>query len=185
MDAKAWQTNDRFLELRSPWITIIGEYLQDSQGQVLEYWRIEKANSIIVLPIHDRHLLLPPPTYRPGLGKSTWDFPGGRAPAGREPHDIAYNILKQELGVADEGIASLAPLNNQGWAVNSSFSNQRLYGFVANLQSTIEILPDFIGAKYPTTKEGVQSLLNSLTCLQCRALLMEWKHHYKLDRPNE
>ena len=41
----AWPVNDRFLELRSHWMTLIGEHLQDDRGQLLEYWRVEKADS--------------------------------------------------------------------------------------------------------------------------------------------
>ena len=49
----AWQVNDRFLELRSRWMTLIGEHLQDDRGQLLEYWRVEKADSVIVLPVQN------------------------------------------------------------------------------------------------------------------------------------
>ena len=179
MNAKDWQIHDRFLELNSRWITLIGEHLQDPQGRVLEYWRVEKAHSVIILPIQNHQLILPPPMYRPGVGRATWDFPGGRVPAEKKPDEIASVILQRELGVVAEEIARLTPLNNQGWAVNSSFSNQKLYGFVANLQPTAQIIPEFIGSIYPTTKEGIQSLLKSLTCLQCRAVLMEWRHYHQ------
>ena len=177
MNAKSWQTHDRFLELHSRWMTLIGEHLQEPQGQVLEYWRVEKAHSVIILPIQNHQLILPPPTYRPGLGQATWDFPGGRVPTEKEPGEIASTILQRELGVAEKEIARLTPLNSQGWAVNSAFSNQKLYGFVANLRPTVQVIPEFIGAMYPSTKEGIQSLLNLLTCLQCRAVLMEWKYY--------
>ena len=175
MNAKGWQMHDRFLKLHSRWMTLIGEHLQDPQGQVLEYWRIEKASSVIILPIQNDQLILPPPPHRPGLGKTTWDFPGGRIPAEKQLDEIASTILQRELGVAAEEIACLTSLNSQGWAVNSSFPNQKLYGVVANLQPTAQISPAFIGAVYPITKEGMQSLLNSLTCLQCRAVLLEWR----------
>jgi len=48
-----WQVHDCFLKLRSRWMTLIGEHLQDHQGKILEYWRIEKADSVIALPIQD------------------------------------------------------------------------------------------------------------------------------------
>lgn len=170
-----WQIRDRFLELRSPWLTLIGEHLQEpQQGQILEYWRVEKADSAIVLPIQDRQLILPPLTYRPGVGTATLDFPGGRVPEGEQPSTVAPAILQRELGVSSEAIARITPLNARGWAVNSSFSNQKLYGFVADLHSTAEIPANFIGSTYPTTDSGIQSLLQCLTCLQCRALLLEW-----------
>jgi hypothetical protein len=175
MKSADWQIRDRFLELRSPWLTVIGEHLQEpQQGQILEYWRVEKADSAIVLPIQNHQLILPPPTYRPGVGKATLDFPGGRIPAGEQPIAVVPTILQRELGVAVEDIAQIAPLNDRGWAVNSSFSNQKLYGFVANLHSTAKIPANFVGDSYATNDSDIQSLLKSLTCLQCRALLLEW-----------
>ena len=84
---KRWKTVDRFLEIRSHWFTLVGEYLQDEREQILEYWRIEKADSALVLPIQNQQIILPPPTYRPGVGKLTLDFPGGRIPEGKTPED--------------------------------------------------------------------------------------------------
>ena len=37
-----WQIQDKFLELHSQWVTVIGEHLQDETGQILEYWRVKK-----------------------------------------------------------------------------------------------------------------------------------------------
>lgn len=62
-----WQTQDRFVELRCQWLTVIGEHLQDETGKIREYWRVEKADSVVILPIQNRNLILPPPTYRPGV----------------------------------------------------------------------------------------------------------------------
>ena len=77
-DKHQWPTLDRFVEIRSPWLTLIGETLQDEQQQVLDYWRIEKADSVVILAIQSGQFLLPVPMYRPGLGEATLDFPGGR-----------------------------------------------------------------------------------------------------------
>jgi hypothetical protein len=89
-----WQVQDRFLEMRSNWFTLIGEHLQDNQGQRLEYWRIERADSVIILPLHHQQLILPPPTYRPGLGQATLDFPGGRVSANQPPSAAVPAILQ-------------------------------------------------------------------------------------------
>ena len=66
-----WQVQDRFLEINSRWLTLIGEHLQDDRGEVLEYWRIEKADSVIVLPIQRDRILMPKPSYRAGIGQIT------------------------------------------------------------------------------------------------------------------
>jgi hypothetical protein len=173
---------DQFLEIHSRWITLIGEHLEDTDGKILEYWRVEKADSLIVLPIQNQQLLLPPPMYRPGIGRGTWDFPGGRVPAGREHTAVATKILQRELGIEDSTITQLTPLNTEGWPVNSSFSNQCLYGFVAQLNS--EIRPNTLGRTYPATPEGIEELLQILTCLQCRTVLLAWWWQNRNTPPN-
>jgi hypothetical protein len=136
----SWQVQDRFLELHSRWVTLIAEHWQDAQGQRLEYWRIEKADSVIVLPIQkdalaQPQILLPPASYRPGVGRVTLDFPRGRRLEGQRPEEAAISILKRELGVEVTSITQLIALNAEGWAINSSFSNQKLYGFVAHIEA--------------------------------------------------
>jgi hypothetical protein len=49
--SKNWQTCDRFLKLYSRWMTLIGEHIEDDRGEILGYWRIEKADSVVVLVI--------------------------------------------------------------------------------------------------------------------------------------
>ena len=177
-----WQTLERFVEIRSPWLTLIGEKLKDQQEQVLDYWRVEKADSVVIITIQCQpsyahngyHLLLPTPMYRPGLQETTLDFPGGRVSPGQTPAVAVPGIIKRELGVIESGIARLTPLNSTGWAINSSFSNQKLYGFLVELDPHISISPERLGAIYPTTPTGIRKLLKDLTCLQCRAVLLEW-----------
>jgi hypothetical protein len=172
MTDAAWQMLDRFLEIRSRWLTLLGEHWQDHHGQTLEYWRLEKADSVIVVPICEQQLLLPPPTYRPGIAAATWDFPGGRLPATQSPAAVVPDILQRELGLPATAIDRLTPLNLTGWAINSAFSNQLLYGFVADVTAPLETLT--LGQTYPTTLSGIQTLLEQLTCLQCRAVLLQW-----------
>ncbi len=171
---KAWKTHDRFLELRSKWLTLIGEHLEDHQGQILEYWRVEKADSIIIIPIQSNHLILPPLSYRPGVEQSTLDFPGGRTAERESPDSIVPRILQREFGIELPKIRKIMPLNSHGWLVNSSFSNQKLYSFVAYLEPNPVIAAEFISARYPATSGGIQDLLQNLICLQCRMTLMEW-----------
>ena len=171
---QTWQVQDRFLEINSRWITLIGEHLQDDRGEILEYWRIEKADSVIVLPIQGDRILLPKPSYRAGIGQITLDFSGGRVPTGESPEIAAIATLKRELGIETSAIGQLIPLSAEGWAVNSSFSNQRLFGFVAHIETRTKLDPELATVTYPTTLEGIQNLLKEITCLQCRAVLLEW-----------
>jgi hypothetical protein len=172
---KIWQTSDRFLEMRSRWFTLIGEHLEDDRGQTLEYWRLEKADSAIILPLKEQQILIPVPTYRPGVGFLTLDLPGGRVPQGKQAPEVAPLILQRELGIPEQAIVQLTPLNpSEGWAVNSSFSNQKLYGFVAEIEPTAPVDPELLGETYPATQSGVEDLLKELSCLQCRSILLEW-----------
>lgn len=175
MTAQSWRLCDRILQFQTKWFTLIGEHLQPSNGTVLEYWRIEKADSVIIIPIQNQQLILPSSTYRPGLGKTTLDFPGGRCPKSQPLEQAAVSILKRELGIAAATISQLTLLNQTGWAVNSSFSNQKLYGFVAQLQPEVVIPMKHVGVTYPATTKGIQLLLNEISCLQCRLVLREWQ----------
>ncbi|MGL5065150.1 MAG: NUDIX hydrolase [Microcoleus sp.] len=168
-----WKTLDRIVEINSRWVKLIAEHLETTEGQIVEYWRVERADSVIVLTIQDNKFLFPVPMYRPGVGETTLDFPGGRVAATETAADSVPGIIKKELGVTEDAIARIAPINNLGWAINSSFSNQKLYGFVAELHPTAAVNPELIGASYPTTLEGIRELLKNLTCLQCRSLLLE------------
>ena len=77
--------------------------------------------------------------------------------------------------MTESAIARIRPLNAIGWAINSSFSNQKLYGFVAELHPKATVNPEHIGAAYSVEPAGIRDLLKKLNCLQCRALLLEWQ----------
>jgi 8-oxo-dGTP pyrophosphatase MutT (NUDIX family) len=172
--ADYWDRLTTLATVRSPWLTLIAERWRDRTGQEHDYWRVEKADSVIILPIHRHQILLPAPQYRPGVDQATWDFPGGRVPEGSTPEAIAPQILARELGIEPDAIRTLTALNTTGWLINSSFSNQTLYGFVAELDPHHEPPPLPGGARYPTTPAGMTQLRQTLTCLQCRAILIEY-----------
>ncbi|WP_144870089.1 NUDIX domain-containing protein [Hyella patelloides] len=173
-----WQTLERFVEIRSSWLTLIGEKLQDEQKQILDYWRVEKADSVVIITMQNDRFLLPKPSYRPGLGRTTLDFPGGRVLPEQTAVNAVPNILKRELGIEESEITSIHPLNQTGWAINSSFSNQTLYGVVAETVSEATVNPEKLTPNiYPTTAIGIDNLLRDLTCLQCRAVLLEWRQN--------
>ena len=181
--SKMWELKDRFLELRTKWLTIMGESLQDDHGKILEYWRVEKADSVIILPIWNHHLIVPDVSYRPGIGKLTLDFPGGRvsddqlpenAVGGILPENAVGGILFRELGITEDNIMKIVPINMEGWLINSAFSNQQLYGFVAEINPQWQVQEEYLGGIYPINKSGIDDLLNQLSCLQCRHILIEW-----------
>ena len=177
-----WSTLERFVEIRSSWLTLIGEKLQDEQQRILDYWRVEKADSVVVVTIQaiarnegTSRFLLPKPAYRPGVGKATLDFPGGRVLPEQTTVEAAKIILQRELGIKESALIDLKPLNQTGWAINSSFSHQKLFGFVAEINSQTIVNPEKLNpTTYLNTASGINNLLQDLTCLQCRAVLLEW-----------
>jgi hypothetical protein len=169
-----WKILNRLVRISSEWVTLIGERLEDDRGQVLDYWRVEKADSVVIVTLQGENLILPVPQYRPGVQSVTLDFPGGRVRNEGKPLEVVPSILERELGIGEEGILKLRLLNEEGWLINSSFSNQKLYGCVAEIDPKIIIEGDRLGAVYPHTPEGVHQLFQDLTCLQCRAVLQEW-----------
>ncbi|MFH7242563.1 MAG: NUDIX hydrolase [Spirulina sp.] len=170
--AAPWPVQQILLDLRNPWLRLVGERLQTPDQQTVDYWRVEKADSAIVLPIWREQVVLPPAVYRPGLGKATLDLPGGRVVAGQDPAVAAQAILRRELGIDATSIVTLERLNTEGWPVNSSFSNQRLFGFRAKLTDVDHSFSP--GSQhYPFTPAGLRDLLHKVSCLQCRAVMLE------------
>ena len=170
----AWSRQKTLATVASPWVTVYAEQWCDDSGNILDYWRVDRPDSVIVLPIHRGNFLLPPPVFRPGIGRATWDFPGGRLPADLAPHEAVCTVLKRELGVKADHRTEQRALNEEPWAVDSSFSSQRLWGFVAVLDDNYSLDARRLGASVPATTDGAKHLLSRLHCLQCRALLMEW-----------
>ena len=161
-----------FCDLKTPWFRLIGEHLENDRGDILDYWRVERSDSVVILPLYRDTWILPPAIHRPGAGVVTWDFPGGRALADLSLRESALVILERELQIPRDRVQVCKPLNPDGWWINSSFSNQKLYGFVAEIDERIELNPETIGVVYSI--DDSKLLLEQLTCLQCRSLLQQW-----------
>jgi hypothetical protein len=153
-------------------MTLIGEHIPSPTG-MLDYWRVERADSVVVVPVQGDRLLLPPPVWRPGVGAATLDFPGGRIAAGQSVEAAAIAVLQRELHCSIEP-AALSRLNHQGWPINSSFSDQHLFGCVAQIPADWSPPPSLTLTAYGLTPGDLRVLLADLTCLQCRAVLLEW-----------
>ena len=103
-DEEPWLLLSQMVEVRSPWLSVIGERLRDATGREREYWRVEKPDSLLVITIQDGRLLLPARSYRPGVGRTTLDFAGGRL---QDPSMIPETA--QALS-AMEGVAEVSSL---------------------------------------------------------------------------
>jgi hypothetical protein len=174
-DEQRWNLLSQIVEIRSPWLSMIGERLRDGTGQEREYWRVEKPDSLLVITVRDGRLILPRRAYRPGVGRTTLDFAGGRLEDPSLIAETAQTIVRREFKLSDSDLlASQESLNSIGWDVDSSSSSQRVYGIVAELHQDVPISDDDVGASYPATSLGGRELLRDLVCVQCRAVLYEW-----------
>ncbi|MGC9962364.1 MAG: NUDIX hydrolase [Acidimicrobiales bacterium] len=157
---RRWPVVSRFVEVRSPWMSVIGERLQDETGKELDYWRVEKADSLLVIATQGDRLLLPKRAYRPGVGRVTLDLAGGRLKDPKLRSATAREIVRREFGLGGgDPFSSEQPLNDAGWDVDSSSSSQRLYGVLAELRPQVEIPVERVGASYPATRLGGEDLL--------------------------
>lgn len=169
-----WTCVGAIATVSSPWVTLLGERWIDERGRQLEYWRVERAHSVIVVPLYRGQILVPHAQFRPGVQKLTVDLPGGRLPDGLTPEEAAPSILARELGITAQVIIERRMLNEQGWIVNSSFSNQLLYGVVARLDDTVDIDPIRLGEAIPDDPHAIAIFVGRLECLQCRGVLQEY-----------
>ncbi len=170
-----WKRLNETVRITSDWLTLVGERWRCDKGRELDYWRVEKVDSVIVLPMQSGHAYCVTPAYRPGVGRETLDFPGGRLSPDCAPMEMVSPLLERELGVSPEAIRRVDPINHMKWNVNSSFSNQGLWGFVAEIDANFAIQDSFVGARVKADSGGLAALLERLDCLQCRAVLLEWQ----------
>jgi hypothetical protein len=172
---KKWVFKDEISRINSKWVTVFCEQWLDETGAELEYWRVEKDDSVIVVPIQNKQIICAAPYFRPGIKGPGLDFPGGRLNANKTRKEVVCSILLRELGIPEQNILTITPLNKDKWVINSSFSNQGLWSFTATIDPNFEISSSKVGARERADLEGANALLKKLNCLQCRAVLQEWK----------
>jgi ADP-ribose pyrophosphatase YjhB (NUDIX family) len=176
--SRSWQKERRVLDVRSDWVDIFCEHWRTPEGQALEYWRVERPDSMIVVPVYEGHLILPLPDFRPGVGRATLDFPGGRMEAG-ERLDLAHSarrILRKELGVEADDAGLISVLDACGQIINSSFNNQRLFVTSAELRRLTAGNSGCV--RVPLAQ--IDELSRQLSCLQCSYALQKFKEiHFR------
>lgn len=159
-----WKKVDEIVHIHSKWMDLYCETWDLGADEVCEYWRVEKADSVIVVSMYEDQFILPKPMFRPGVGRNTLDFPGGRVDDSSEKGLIesSKRILKKELSVREENIAEIRIIDGFGKIINSSFNNQRVFVVYARINE-LENRNDFILFR----KEITDELLEELNCLQC------------------
>ncbi len=168
-----WSFEDRFYYHHTPWVTFYGEHYTDYAGRRLEYYRVEKAASVIVLPVQGDKLFAAPDQYRPGVGRATLDFPGGRVNEELGVAQSAARILERELGVPPEA-AEIEVLTPEGLLLNSAFSDQKLYAAAARIAPDFDLATGSTGGAWSLDRNGIAELLGRLECAQCRLALLEF-----------
>jgi major membrane immunogen (membrane-anchored lipoprotein) len=174
-DEDRWQVLSRMVVVRRPCMSMIGERWREESGRELEYWRVEKPDSLLVVTVHDGRLIAPVRSFRPGVGRTSLDLAGGRLDDPSTLAQTALAIVRREFKLsADDLFESQEPLNLDGWDVDSATSSQRVFGVAVELRRDVQVLDDRLGASYPATCAGGRELLSELVCLQCRAVLSAW-----------
>lgn len=173
----SWKVLSEFVKIKSPWLTLIGERLQDGSHREYDYWRVEKPDGMLVVTVQNGLLILPTHMYRPGIGKTTLDLCGGRIASNENLEEEALNIIERELGIStNKNLVDINPITKRSFNVDSSFTNVKIYAYFASISPEVKIQPKNIGATYTADDAGIRELLKDLDCLQCRAVLYEWKH---------
>jgi ADP-ribose pyrophosphatase YjhB (NUDIX family) len=168
-----WQLEDRFLYYHTRWVSFYGEHYTDSEGSRLEYYRVEKAPSVIVLPVQEGRIYAAPWQYRAGVGRATLDFPGGRVDEEAGVEVSARSILQRELGVPPNEV-EIELFYENGLLLNSAFSDQKLYAAAARISPSFTIAEEQTGGMWPLDGDGLSRLLGELECAQCRLALLEY-----------
>jgi hypothetical protein len=156
---------DSSVVYQSKWVTVRLDHYLSNGGDKLEYPLVARSDSAIILVRQDNKFILGRPQLRPGVNEHTLDFPGGRVDKG-DPNAVASECVRREFKInPDVVLPPLEMLTEQPLIVDSSFSNQRVYGFLLDL-------PDDFSVE--GTRYGADELLAKLQCLQCRAMLLEY-----------
>ncbi len=180
-----WQILETIFRLNNQWANVICERLVDDSGRLLTYWRIEKSSSVIILPFYRQQIILPKPFYRHGIKVMTYDFPGGRFEEGTLLEELVCKILERELGVVSKDIQDIFVINQNGWNIDSSFTNQKVFFCEAFLDASANLNEDFVEAMFPLNAKGINEIMNRLNCIQCRCALLEWVWEKYLNSYNK
>lgn len=160
----SWHKKNTITEIKSKWLSLFCEEWVDERGVNLEYWRVEKENSLIVVTVYRDNFVLPQRQFRPGINRETLDFPGGRFNKEEIALDKAKQIIENELNINQNNILTAHKISENPLFINSSFSNQELHVFAAevDLSGTNNII-------YPI--RNWNTLLKEFQCLQCNIAL--------------
>jgi len=161
------QQVENILTLKSKWLNIYCDKWKDG-AQIFDYWRVEKLDSIIILPVFENEFILPKKQYRVGIDAFTLDFPGGRR-LHKNLVDSVKEILIRELEISEKNINGIVAIGNKKFIVNSSFNSQCVFYYVAHLNDIVNL------KHYIRYNINDNTLQDDLECLQCAFGLLLYK----------
>lgn len=160
-----WIKKDTITHIKTKWVDIFCELWVDNENKLLEYWRVEKDDSLIVLVTNENDFLLPKRQYRVGANTETLDFSGGRFNSKEQNIEKrAIEIASKELHIEENDLAFVKQLSSTSFIINSSFNNQKLYICLVHAKKSNQNI-----IRHPI--DNSNTLLQDINCLQCNFAL--------------
>lgn len=99
VDSNPWKVLSEEVKLSSPYFDVREDLVSHGGRPARAYHSIRgKHRGVTVLPVDQQGLVTLVGQYRYVIGRYTWELPGGGAPLGSDPLEMAQQELKEECG---------------------------------------------------------------------------------------
>lgn len=115
MDTNEWPILDSAIEHENPYFSVERLNVRLPNGRPNDYYRIRiESEGAIAVGTHDGRLVLVE-VYRPRLGGSFVEFPGGGIDEGEDPQTAAVREFTEETGYEANGAEYLGSFYHSPW----------------------------------------------------------------------